>query len=150
MNCPRNLEVSAYLDDAMEPDERSRFNAHLHTCPLCHGRLDEMTTLQKQLRDLPSPVLRFDMAARLQDQIRADEARRRTARSFRPGWNIGGLMGGLAVAASIASGVWLGGMLIGGTVLTAQPAAIVRVFDPVPPGGLCAAAELCRVSKGLQ
>ena len=25
---------------------------------------------------------------------------------------------------------------------------MVRVFDPVPPGGLCAAAELCRLSKG--
>lgn len=150
MNCPRNLEVSAYLDDAMEPAERSRFHAHLHACPLCHGRLDEIRALQQQLRDLPSPVLGFDMAARLQDQMRSGATRHRNARQFWPGWSMGGLMGGLAVAASIASGVWLGGMLIGGTVLTAQPAAIVRVFDPVPPGGLCAAAELCRVSKGLQ
>lgn len=150
MNCPRNLEVSAYLDDAMEAGERIRFQAHLHACPLCHGRLDELTALQRQLRDLPSPALGFDMAARLQDRIRADEARRRNARTFRPGWSLGGLMGGLTVAASIASGVWLGGMLIGGTVLSAQPSAIVRVFDPVPPGGLCAAAELCRISKGLQ
>ena len=28
-------------------------------------------------------------------------------------------------------------------------ANMVRVFDPVPPGGLCAAAELCRLSKGM-
>ena len=24
-----------------------------------------------------------------------------------------------------------------------------KVFDPVPPGGLCAAVEICRLSKGM-
>jgi hypothetical protein len=26
---------------------------------------------------------------------------------------------------------------------------IASVFNPVPPGGLCAAAELCRLPKGM-
>ena len=48
-------------------------------------------------------------------------------------------------------GVAAGNVLIlgGGTVGTAVPAPMVRVFDPVPPGGLCAAAELCRPTKGM-
>ena len=50
---------------------------------------------------------------------------------------------------ALASGVWLGGLLLGGAGAATQPAAMVRVFDPVPPGGLCAAAELCRLTKGM-
>lgn len=147
MNCPRNQEVSAYLDDVLAPEDRRQFREHLHACPICQRRLDDMTVLQKQLRDLPSPVLGFDMAARLQDRIRAGASR--PPQSFWSRWRSGGLMGGVAVAASIMSGVWLGGMLGGGSALLVPSAAMVRVFDPVPPGGLCAAAELCRVPKGL-
>ena len=55
---------------------------------------------------------------------------------------------------SIGSGIYLSDgvvnlALLSGTVGTAVPAPMVRVFDPVPPGGLCAAAELCRPTKGM-
>ena len=58
---------------------------------------------------------------------------------------------GLAASAALVSGVWLGGVLLGGTTTAiATRVTMVRVFDPVPPGGLCAAAELCRLSKGTR
>ena len=60
-------------------------------------------------------------------------------------WMPAGLASGLA----LASGVWLGGLLLGGGAATVPSAALVRVFDPVPPGGLCAAAEICRIQRGM-
>ncbi|TFI47972.1 zf-HC2 domain-containing protein, partial [Diaphorobacter sp. DS2] len=45
---------------------------------------------------------------------------------------------------------WLGGLLLGtGAALPAASPAMARVFDPVPPGGLCAAAEICRLPRTL-
>lgn len=147
MHCPQHSKLSAYLDRAMADRERTQFSAHLQNCPLCRHQLEELTALQRNLRDLPSPVLGFDLAARLQDRIRSGGAQRRPARSFWFAW----WPTGLAVAASLACGVWLGALLTGATVVAgAPPAAMVRVFDPVPPGGLCAATELCRPSKGMQ
>lgn len=146
MHCPQHDKISAYLDQAMAARESAQFTQHLENCPLCRHQLGELTALQKNLRDLPSPVLGFDLAARLQDRIRSGAVPRPPVRSFWPAWGVPGL----AATASLACGVWLGVLLTGGTAASAPPAAMVRVFDPVPPGGLCAATELCRPSKGMQ
>ncbi|MGV8892580.1 MAG: anti-sigma factor family protein [Burkholderiaceae bacterium] len=145
MTCPKHDDLSAYADNRMRSGESERFAGHLAGCPICRRRLDELNALRQSLRELPSPALGFDLAARLKDRLRAAPVCR-PARSFWPDW---GPPAGLAVAALI-SGVWLGGLLIGGGAVSAPPAAMARVFDPVPPGGLCAAAELCRLSKGMQ
>lgn len=146
MHCPQHHKLSAYLDSAMAARERARFAIHLQNCPLCRHQLEALAALRQDLRDLPAPVLGFDLAARLQDRIRSGAVQRRPARSFWFAWG----PAGLAAAASLACGVWLGALLTGGTAASAPPAALVRVFDPVPPGGLCAATELCRLSKGMQ
>lgn len=146
MPCPQHYKISVYLDHAMAAQERTQFAMHVETCPLCRHQLESVAALQTNLRDLPSPVLGFDLAARLQDRIRSSAVQRQPARSFWFAW----APGGLAAAASLACGVWLGALLTGGTVASAPPAAMVRVFDPVPPGGLCAATELCRLSRGMQ
>lgn len=146
MDCPQHNTLSAYLDSAMTPRERARFAVHLQNCPLCRHQLEALAALQQDLRDLPSPALGFDLAARLQDRIRSGAVQRRPARSFWFAWG----PAGLAATAALAGGVWLGVLLTGGTAASAAPAALVRVFDPVPPGGLCAATELCRLSKGMQ
>ncbi|HEX2530521.1 MAG TPA: zf-HC2 domain-containing protein [Burkholderiaceae bacterium] len=147
MTCPRHEEASVYIDDMMTPAERARFEAHLPACPLCRQQVDDLFALQRQLRALPSPALGFDLAARLEDRIRETQAaRRRPARM--PSWLNWGVTGA-AVAASLVTGVWLGGLLIGGGTAAAPSVVMVRVFDPVPPGGLCAAAELCRASEKM-
>ncbi|HEX9172073.1 MAG TPA: zf-HC2 domain-containing protein [Telluria sp.] len=133
----------------MADQERVRFAAHLHNCALCQRELQALTSLQRDLRDLPSPVLGFDLSARLEENIRRANVPRRPARSL---WNLWPSWGptGVATAASLACGIWLGALVTGATVAGAPPAAMARVFDPVPPGGLCAAPELCRLSKGMQ
>lgn len=146
MPCPQHYRISAYLDRAMVAREYAQFTEHVGTCPLCRHQLEALTAIQQNLRDLPSPVLGFDLASRLQDRIRSGSVQRRPARPFWPAWSLPGL----AATASLVCGVWLGILLTGGTVASAPPAAMVRVFDPVPPGGLCAATELCRPSKGMQ
>lgn len=147
MSCPNDLEVSAYIDDMLESAERGRFMRHLGGCPLCRERLDAMQSMRTDLQSLPAPVLGFDLAAQLEDRMRTSARPRRPAGQARPGW-FGWSAGGLAVALAIASGAWMGSLLIGGATV-APVAGIARVFDPVPPGGLCAAAELCRISKGM-
>jgi len=130
----------------MAPAERGQFMVHLQSCPICQGQLDALSGLQAQLRAMPSPSLGFDLAASFDEQMRMAPPQRRAPRTPWFSWG----PAGVAVALSLASGAWLGGLLIGGGAVVAPSAVAARVFDPVPPGGLCAAAELCRVSKGMQ
>lgn len=146
MSCPKHLEVSVYIDDMMAPAERRQFKDHLEQCQVCQERMDTLLALRGDMRALPSPSLGFDLSARLEDQIRSGAARRKPVRRPWFGWSAGGL----TVAVSLVSGLWLGGLLIGGGAVVAPGAGAARVFDPVPPGGLCAAPELCRLSKGMQ
>lgn len=146
MTCPKHDDLSAYVDDMLTPGEREHLAGHLPTCPVCRGRLNELSALRRSLRELPSPTLGFDLAARLEERLRAASAPRRPARRFWAGW----APGGLSAVAALASGVWLGGLLMGGAAAGAPSAAMLRVFDPVPPGGLCAALELCRLPKGME
>jgi anti-sigma factor RsiW len=140
MSCPKHDDISACMDDMLAPAERERFMRHLHDCPLCRGRLDELNELRRDLRALPTPTLGFDLSARLEERMR-----RKPASPSRFGW----WPTGAAAALSLASGVWLGGMLIGGGAAGVPTLGIASVFNPVPPGGLCAAAELCRLPKGM-
>lgn len=144
MTCSQYDDLSAYVDHMLKPRERERFAEHLRRCPVCQRRLDELGALRQSLRALPSPALGFDLGARLEDRLRAGSVRRRPQRPFLGNWAPAGL-----AAAAMASGVWLGGLLIGGSSVSAPHPTMVRVFDPVPPGGLCAAAELCHLSKGM-
>lgn len=150
MTCPRHTDLSAYADDMLSPAERARFSLHLAGCPACQHRLDEITALGQSLRALPSPRLGLDLAAQLNDRLHAPPPGRRPARP-RPAWSawLGWMPTGLAGGLALASGIWLGGLLLGGGAATVPSAGLVRVFDPVPPGGLCTAAEICRLSKGM-
>ncbi|RZI41854.1 zf-HC2 domain-containing protein [Herbaspirillum sp. HC18] len=145
MSCPRHEDVSAYMDDMMAPAERPHFALHLKECAACRERLDVLEALRDDLQAMPSPVLGYDLAAQFDERLRTRGARRMPARTSWFGWGAGGL----AVAFSLTVGVWLGGVLAGAAVV-APPVGVARVFDPVPPGGLCAAPELCRLSRGMQ
>lgn len=162
MTCPRHDELSAYADEAMEPAERARFQQHLQGCPICQQQLEDLQALRQDLRALPSPTLGFDLASRLEGRLggslgghpRHQPQRRHRRRPDLWGALWGGsswMPTGLAAGVALVSGVWLGGLLLGGATTTvATPVIMVRVFDPVPPGGLCAAAELCRPLKGMR
>jgi len=147
MTCPGTEELSAYADHMLTPREHAQLQQHLQGCPACQHRIGEMTSLQHALRALPSPTLGFDLASRLEDRLRP-QPQRSPARHWLGNWS-GWVPAGLAAGMALASGVWLGGLLLGSGAVGARPATMVRVFDPVPPGGLCAAAELCRLTKGM-
>ncbi len=45
MNCDELVElVTAYLDGALDPEARARFEAHLHTCDGCANYLQQFRT----------------------------------------------------------------------------------------------------------
>ena len=147
MNCPRTEDLSTYMDQTLPARAQAALQQHLSTCPVCRQQLAALQALRQDLQALPAPTLGFDLAAQLQDRL---PARQRPApRPRRLGWDWSGWMpAGLAAGVALASGMWLGGLLLGGgSAATVQRPALARVFDPVPPGGLCAAAELCRPSK---
>jgi anti-sigma factor RsiW len=143
-NCPRHQEASAYMDDALSPADHKRFRRHLDSCPTCREHLDALLALQSGLRELPSPALGFDLSAQFDRRPWPNPVNRKPARSYGFGW----VPAGLAAALSLALGAWLGGLLIGGAVAPSSAGA-VKVFDPAPPGALCAAPELCRLSRGM-
>lgn len=146
MTCPRTEDLSALLDHALPARAQVTLQQHLHACPICRQQLDALQTLRQELRALPSPTLGFDLAAQLQNRLP-----RRPPKPHRTGWHLLGWMpAGIAATAALVSGVWLGGLLLGtGAIQPAARPAIARVFDPVPPGGLCAATEICRLPKAL-
>jgi len=146
MNCPPFDDLSAYVDHMLKPRARERLHSHVQDCPDCQRQLRAVHTLRNSLQEMPSPELGFDLGARLQDRLRAASDRKRQAR---PGWAWSGWLPAGLAAAAMASGVWLGGLLVAGSAVSLPRATMVRVFDPVPPGGLCAAAELCNLSKGM-
>ncbi len=143
MACPRTEDLSALVDHALPARRQAALQRHLGTCPVCRGQLDALQALRQQLRDLPSPALGFELAAQLRDRLP-----RRRARRGLPVWLPDWLPAGLAAGAALVSGLWLGGLLLGtaGAAATSVP-SLARVFDPVPPGGLCAAAEICRLTR---
>lgn len=146
MTCPRTEDLSTYADQALPARRQAALRQHLLACPVCRQQLDALQALRRELQALPSPTLGFDLAAQLQDRLP-----RRAPRPRRTGWSLAGwLPTGLATGAALVSGLWLGGLLLGtGAAVPAASPAMARVFDPVPPGGLCAAAEICRLPRTL-
>lgn len=147
MTCPRHQDLSLYSDGMMQPAAQARFEHHLQGCPTCRHRLDALRALRRSLHALPSPALGFDLSSRLQERLRTRRPQPRPPSRW-PTWS-GWVPAGVAVGMALASGVWLGSLLMGGGAASVPRPSMLGVFDPVPPGGLCAAAELCRLQKGM-
>ncbi|HEY7093306.1 MAG TPA: zf-HC2 domain-containing protein [Ktedonobacterales bacterium] len=58
LTCKELVElVTDYLDDALTPLDRARFDAHLAICPGCQTYLDQMQTTIHTLGSLPEESL---------------------------------------------------------------------------------------------
>lgn len=148
MTCAHEIEVGAYVVDALEPDERMRVRAHLATCPDCRATLRELQGLPRLLAQVPAP----DAQPRVLPEAPSELAFRRfqhRAAATRPRARAQGSPAGrprrwvLAAAAAAVVGV-AGG--IGGVVATRGPAGSTAVS--ASSGAIHARAELTASSGG--
>lgn len=51
-----DLLLSAYLDDALSPDERAAVRTHVDSCDRCRGRLDDLRATARLIGALPALV----------------------------------------------------------------------------------------------
>lgn len=63
-HCPKDLEISAYLDQALPAPEARRLRDHLQACAACRGQLEGLRQADSALRDLPgiTPSPKFEAA----------------------------------------------------------------------------------------
>lgn len=148
MTCAHEIEVGAYVLDALEPDERMRVRAHLTTCPECRATLREIEGLPPLMAQVPAPDARPRVAAEAPGELAFRRFQHRAA-ATRPRARSQGPSGGrprrwaLAAAAAAVVGV-AGG--IGGVVATLGPAAPTAVS--ATSGAIHARAELTASSGG--
>jgi anti-sigma-K factor RskA len=146
MTCTHEIEVGAYVLDALEPDERQRVRAHLSTCPDCRAVLRELEGLPGLLAQVPSPAQEPRVVPeapselafrRLQHRATAVRPAPRSAATGHPRRWI------LAAAAAAVVGV-AGG--VGGVVASLGPAAPTAVSATAGP--VHGRAELVPSSSG--
>ena len=63
--------VTEYLDDALDPSERARVDAHLTDCDGCTTYLDQVRATVAATRGLPAEPVPPALLARLLDAFRA-------------------------------------------------------------------------------
>lgn len=54
----RRENLSAYLDNALRPDETRRVTAHLDRCPACRAELEDLRAVKAAVQALPRPAPR--------------------------------------------------------------------------------------------
>ncbi len=71
MNCQGLVElVTDYLERALEPEERERFEEHLGLCPDCAAYLDQMRQTLRTLGTIPPASLSPRAQAELLEAFR--------------------------------------------------------------------------------
>ena len=61
-----DLHLSAYLDDALAPDERAAVRAHLEGCARCRARFDDLAATSRLIAALPAQVPSRSLLPRVQ------------------------------------------------------------------------------------
>jgi anti-sigma factor RsiW len=139
--CPRIDDISALIDNALAEHARDEIAAHAAGCPLCGATLRDFTAMRSRLQQLRGTHCTVDIASLIEDRLppRARAQGRESKRGWDYAWQVAPR--GLAAAGVLAAGVYLGLLLAGGTSVM-RPAALA-VFDPAPPGALCAGQPWC-------
>lgn len=71
LSCQELVElVTAYLEDALSPEDRARFEVHLRLCTACRNYLDQMRRTIAALGTLPRESIPRDVRDRLLDAFR--------------------------------------------------------------------------------
>lgn len=105
-----DLDVSAYLDEALSPGERAAVAAHLDGCARCRGRLADLRATSRLIGALPAPEPRRSLVPRVG----------RAPVWLRPVRLLSAIGSGLFVFVFIASAVINSGSNLGGGTTTAE------------------------------
>lgn len=137
-----DIDLSAYLDAELPVSARRQLALHLAACPRCSQRLADFAALSMGLATLAPQRLGFDLAHVVAGRLPAAAPAPR--QPSLPGWH--GLlpvgMAGLGASVAMALGIALGTALFGSAAAVPSVSAM-RVFDPIPPGGLCLSPQRC-------
>ncbi|NDP40000.1 MAG: hypothetical protein GZ093_14825 [Rhodoferax sp.] len=141
--CPRTEAISALVDDELAEPARLALDAHVAGCALCAPVLTEFRQLRTTFAALPEVTPNVDFAFLVDCRIAAAGVPGPKSKPQRWRWwqlapaTLGG-------ALSLSLGVYLGGTLMLGSQITAQPAALqMAAFTAIPPGALCPALQAC-------
>src|SRR2546430_4021828 len=107
------VQLSAYLDEALSPAERAAGSAHLDGRPWCRARLDDLRTTSRLIAALPALGPTRSLVPRLQ----------RAPVWLRPVRLLGAMGSGLFVFLFLASAVINSGSSLGGGETTAEQLA---------------------------
>jgi hypothetical protein len=67
LTCQQLVElVTDYFEDALDPAERDRFDAHVRVCPGCDQYLEQMRITMRLVRDADRPDERPEVTALLE------------------------------------------------------------------------------------
>jgi anti-sigma factor RsiW len=113
MNEHPELQLSAYLDEALLPADRAAVSAHLEGCPSCRARLAELRATSRLIGALPAIAPTRSLVPRLQ----------RAPVWLRPVRLLGAMGSGLFVFLFLASAVINSGSNLGGGATTAEQLA---------------------------
>lgn len=141
--CPRTEAISALVDDELAEAARAALDAHVEGCAICAPVFAEFRQLRTTFAALPDVTPKVDFAFLVDRRIAAADFPKPKPKPQRWRWwqlapaTLGG-------ALSLSLGVYLGGTLMLGSQITAQPAALqMATFTAIPPGALCPALQAC-------
>ncbi len=157
--CPRRVALSALIDDALAPRERTEITAHVAVCPICAAELEDFRALSAEFAGLPPEAPDFDLGEVIEARLNAQEAAAKGARRPRVADRLRGLREGWANwlalpaasgAVALTLGLYLGSNLLPPPRPVAPRVATMAVFAPIPPGALCAVSETCLAETEFQ
>jgi hypothetical protein len=139
--CPRVEDVSALMDGALAGSQGDEIARHVAHCALCGALLSDFEAMSGRMQVLRDTRCDVDLAALVAPQLppRTQAARQRAPRR-RDAWSLAPR--GLAAAAALAAGAYLGSLMLVGGGMAVRPVAMT-VFDAAPPGALCAGVPPC-------
>lgn len=142
-NCPRTEALSALIDGELRGAARAEIATHAETCPLCGAMLKDLAGLRLALRPLAAARVGFDLIPLIEGRLAPRGELRRPVRDRRwwQSWQV--LPSGLAAAAVLTAGVYMGALLAAGSGVTVMQPVAMALFDLVPPGGLCVGSPSC-------
>lgn len=143
--CPRTEAISALVDNELDEPARVALDAHVAGCVICAPVLAEFRQLRTSFAALPDVTPNVDFDFLVDHRIAAAGFPNPKPKPQRWRWwqlapaTLGG-------ALSLSLGVYLGGTLMLGSQITAQPVALqMAAFTTIPPGALCPALQACNL-----